>query len=290
MTMFRQFLANENTKNMRRSMLWIELAILVALLCLIQGLLYATLNLNLGQQTVSAQERDQMMQSITWPGSLVTALELVAGSALGGMLLVVMAAAVTAQEYNWRTFHLWLSRGVPRSKLLLAKFVALLLPAVLIVSVGLLSVAAITALFTLQQTGSLPLGSIHYGQLCLSLVRTAYSLLPYAALAFLLAIATRSTVVSVAGGLIYALVAEGLLVQLLNMAGGNFSRVAYYLPAGLSGSLTSLNQTLIKGISAPAQTGPPGLAPLPAAAGIALWSVFLVGLAVWIFRRQDLAD
>jgi ABC-type transport system involved in multi-copper enzyme maturation permease subunit len=290
MTMFRQFLANENTKNMRRSMLWIELAILVALFCLIQGLLYATLNLNLGQQTVSTQERAQMMQSITWPGSLVTALELVAGSALGGMLLVVMAAAVTAQEYNWRTFHLWLSRGVPRSSLLLAKFTALLLPAILIVSIGLLSVAAITALFTLQQTGSLPLGAIHYGQLFLSLVRTTYSLLPYTALAFLLAIATRSTVVSVAGGLIYPLVAEGLLVQLLNMAGGNFSRLTYYLPAGLSGSLTSLNQTLIKGTSAPTQTVSPSLAPLPAAAGIALWTVLLVGLAIWIFRRQDLAD
>jgi|GEM_PF-666370 len=288
--MFRQCLANENTKNLHRSMLWIELGILVVVLSLIQGLLYATLNLNLGQQTVPTQERTQMMQTITWPGSLVTALELVAGSALGGMLLVVLVAAVTAQEYNWRTFHLWLSHGVPRSKLLLAKFAALLLPAFLIVTTGVVSAAGVTALITLQQSGSLPLGTIHYGQLLLSLVRTTYSLSPYAALAFLLAVATRSTVVSVAGGLAYPLVAEGLLIQLLDMAGGNFSRLAYYLPASLAGNLTSLNQFLIKGTAAPARTASASLAPLPAAAGIALWTVLLVGLSIWLFQRQDLAD
>jgi ABC-type transport system involved in multi-copper enzyme maturation permease subunit len=288
--MFGQFIANENTKNLRRKMLWVELGILVGLLFLIQGLLYATLNLNLGQQTVSSQERAQMMQSITWPGSLMTALELVAGSALGGMLLVVMAAAVTAQEYTWRTFHLWLSRGVPRSKLLLAKFTALLLPAFLIVTTGVLSVAGVTAIVTLQESGLLPLESIHYGQLFLSLVRTTYSLLPYAALAFLLAVATRSTVVSVAAGLAYPLVAEGLLIQLLNLAGGNLSRLAYYLPASLASSLTSLNQSLIKGVTDPAQAIPTGLAPLPAAIGIAVWTVLLVGLSIWLFRRQDLAD
>jgi ABC-type transport system involved in multi-copper enzyme maturation permease subunit len=288
--MFGQFIANENTKNLRRKMLWVELGILVGLLFLIQGLLYATLNLNLGQQTVSSQERAQMMQSITWPGSLMTALELVAGSALGGMLLVVMAAAVTAQEYTWRTFHLWLSRGVPRSKLLLAKFTALLLPAFLIVTTGVLSVAGVTAIVTLQESGLLPLESIHYGQLFLSLVRTTYSLLPYAALAFLLAVATRSTVVSVAAGLAYPLVAEGLLIQLLNLAGGNLSRLAYYLPASLASSLTSLNQSLIKGVTDPAQAIPAGLAPLPAAIGIAVWTVLLVGLSIWLFRRQDLAD
>src|SRR5690606_11908640 len=109
---FWNLFVNENTKNMKRQMLWIELGLLALLIVLIHSVLFAVLQMNLGGEAVSPAEQLEMQRSLTWPEGIISSLQLASGNVIGGLLLIVLVGTVTAQEYNWRTMHLWLSRGV----------------------------------------------------------------------------------------------------------------------------------------------------------------------------------
>ena len=145
-----------------------------------------------------------------------------------------------------------------------------------------------TAVFTQNLQGSLPFAEVDWWQAALSILRTAYTLLPYAALTFLLAVASRSTVVAVGGGLAYTLLIEGVLMQLLGLVGGTWAKIGQYLPAGLSNSLASLNR-VSRQTNSGLVTQADGLSMETAVIGIALYTLLFVGLAVLAFRRQDLS-
>src|SRR5574341_1713770 len=157
-----------------------------------------------------AEARAQMQQMVTWPVGLLTALNFSRGNSLGSLLLIILVGAVVGQEYTWRTLHLWLSHGTPRAALLIAKFAALLVPIALIVLTPVLVGGALTAYFTVALNGALDLASVDFGEVGLRILGTAYTLLPYAALAFLLAVVTRSTVAAIGGSVAYSLLIEGV--------------------------------------------------------------------------------
>ncbi len=284
--MFWKLVANENTKNFKRLMLWIEMALMAGIILSLHLLLLALLQLNMGGEAAGAEE---LKRSLTWPNALLNALEFAGGNVLGGLMLVIFAASVTAQEYSWRTFQLWLSRGVHRQGLLVAKFTSLIIAAVAIVLAALLAGMLISIVISLILDGGVALGEVDFTQLGLSLLRTAYTLLPYAALAFLLGITARSVVVAVGAGLAYSLLFEGLAIQLLALFGGNFARIGQLLPGGLAATLMSLNQSALT-FGTSVSAAEPLLTPLQAALGIALWTLLFVGMALWIFRKQDLND
>ncbi len=289
-----QLLGIENTKLTRRTMLWVELALIavaVVALVLLMYAIYAAPKPAELQDVKGAGAADAMIaQFIMWPGALLNSLSLAGSGAFGGLLLIVLVGSVAAQEYGWRTLHVLLGRGVSRTALLTAKFLALLVPVALIVLTPLIVGAPITALFTVIIRGSLDVSQVDFGQLGLAALRTMYTLLPYGALTFMLAVVTRSTVAAIGGGLGYALLIEGLLIQILSMFGGVFSKIWTYLPAGLSQSVLSLNQVArstgvtVNGQSAALTT----LDPTAAAIGIALYVIVFFGIALWAFRRQDL--
>ena len=183
--------------------------------------------------------------------------------------------------------QLWLSNGISRPVLLLAKFTAVLLPSLLLVLAPFVAGALTTAVFTQNLQGSLPFAQVDWWQAALSIGRTAFTLLPYAALTFFLAVISRSTVVAIGGGLAYAMLIEGVLVQLLTFVGGTWAKIGQYLPAGLSNSLAALNR-----VSASSGTGlvtqAEGVSMATAVPGIALYTLLFVGLAIFAFRRQDL--
>jgi ABC-type transport system involved in multi-copper enzyme maturation permease subunit len=213
-------------------------------------------------------------------------LNLAGGNAIGGLLFVVLVGAITAQEYNWRTLHLWLCRGIPRPLLGAAKFSALLLPALWIVLAALVTGGAITGIISTQVDGSLHLDQMNFLQLLFSVARTTYTLLPYGALTFLLAVASRSTVVAISVGLSYVLLLENLLMQLLGLLGETMQSITQYMPAALGNSLIVLNQAtdLI-----PSSTPSSSVIPWIAALGIAAWTLLFLSLSLLILQRQDLA-
>ncbi len=289
--MFWNMITIENTKNFKRALLWIELGLLTLLILILHIVLYVTIQTNLGGNVMPAEARAQLIQAITWPASLVNALNYTSGNSLGGLLLIILVGAVTAQEYTWRTMHLWLSHGIHRTVLLGAKFIALLLPAMLIVLTALVISGIVSAYISLEINQSLHLDQLDFDQLILSTLRTAFTLLPYAGLAFLFAIISRSTVVAVGGGLAYALLIEGVLTQILALVSGGVDKIGQYLPAGLAAGLLNLNKASMDitfGLNAGLQ--PETLDPTASAIGIILWTILFFGLALWSFQRQDLTE
>ena len=290
--MFWNTLSIENTKTLKRRMLWIELGILAMLIIVLYTIIYVTLQTS-NPQNMPPEARREVMKIVTWPGAIINTLSFGGGNSLGGLLLIVLVGAATAQEYTWRTMHLWLSRGVPRPTLMGAKFLAILVPIILFVVTPLIIGGGLTAIFTLQIDKSLPLDQINLWQLVMSVLRTAYTLLPYASLTFMLAIVTRSTAAAIGVGVAYTLLIEGVAATIFTLLGGILRDIVVYLPGSLAGGLLKLNETTlaVKMVSSGNTTSLiKYLDPVPSAIGIALWTIVFLGLAVWAFRRQDLSD
>lgn len=289
--MFMRIYSIEHTKLMRRHLPWILLGVLAGAVLLVTAINYLVLASGLGGEVTPAM-MESMESQITWPGGLFNAVSLAGGSALGGFLVVILSGTTMAQEYTWRTLQQWLGRGVPRPLFLAAKFAALLLPIALMVLVPLLVGGALTALFTISLQGGLHAAAVDWSALATRAVATAYTLLPYAALTFLLAVATRSTVAAVGIGIAFALLIEGIILQMASLFNETLAALTLYLPAGLSQSLLESQraiQVTADGGSL-AGTGPELLAPGVAIAGIAIYTVLFLALSMIIFRRQDLNE
>jgi ABC-2 type transport system permease protein len=281
--MFWQMVSVEQKKLTSRKILWLELAIVAVAAVFVPLMIYLASQSDSSSIVITTD--GPVDEMLTWPLGLNLGMGMGSSGGLGGLLIVILMGTLTAQEYGWRTMQLWLSNGVSRPVLLLAKFTAVLLPALLIVMAAFAAGALTTAVITQILHGQLPFAQVDWWQAALSILRTAYTLLPYAALTFLLAIASRSTVMAVGGGLAYTLLIEGVLMQLLTLVGGTWAKIAQYLPAGLGQSLTALNRVTASSELAAAADG---LSGGTAVLGIALYTFFFVGLALLAFQRQDL--
>jgi len=218
---------------------------------------------------------------ITWPGSLAFSIRFAAGTKL---LIIIFVGVVTASEYGWRTYQVWLSRGVPRILLLGSKFISFFLPTLLVVSGALLAGGLISAIFSLLINDTLYLSQINFWLLGLDLFRTSYTLLPYAAITFLLAVATRSAAAAIGGCAAYGLIVENLLGQSLAILPGKISQAAKYLPSNLMQSILNASWTPP---SLMEEAVPGLLSANQAAIGIGIITLVLVSLALWVFSRQD---
>jgi ABC-type transport system involved in multi-copper enzyme maturation permease subunit len=281
--MYFNLLAAERTKIFKRSIVWVILASIAAIALI--GNVAQVLTM---PENRTSPEALATIQQITWPEALAVLPRLGSGAGMGALLVIILVGTVAGQEYRWRSLHLWLSEGFSRRSLLAAKFLILILTAFLIVLTPLLIGGAHSLFLTPQFNGTLNLAQIDALQVVWNVLRGVYSLFPYIALTLLLAVATRSTVVPVAGGMAYLLIIEALVPQVLAMLGESWARIGLYLPQGLASVLTGINRTT-------ASLDPQVLSQLPyspaaAAAGIAAWTILYLGLALWIFRRQDLSS
>lgn len=281
--MFWQMVNVEHSKIFKRAILWTELALLALIVIAVNGIAFTVL------KGGSSGADSGIEQFLTWPEALIASLSVSAGPNLGGLMIIVLVGALMAQEYTWGTLQMWISRGIPRPLFLGAKFTAILLPALLLVLTPLIVGALVSAVFSLILLGGIPFAQVTWGQLGLDTILYTYSLLPYAGLAFLLAVASRSTVVSIGGGLAYVLLIEGIALQLIgSVLGGIWAQIGTYLPGGLAKGLLSLNSGLTVEVGDSPGLVTPFLEPGPAAVGIGLYIVLFVVVSILIFRRQDL--
>jgi len=259
--MFARVLKAQQSKVFRSSVLWVEVGLLAAFALLITVLRNVTTELG-GDSTE------------TVGGQLLDVLQTTGTATMGGMLAVVLAGALMAQEYGWRSLHLWLSKGVARSTFLWTKFLSMLGPILLFF------VAA--ALVTLPASALLVDGEIalDWGEIFLTMAAGVYAVLPYTALALLLAVVGRSMLVAIGGGLVITLLVENLFVQLANLLGDGATQILPYLPNMLAQGVMRMESEM---------TVAP-LDPAPAAALIAVYTVILLGAATIVLRRQDLSD
>jgi ABC-type transport system involved in multi-copper enzyme maturation permease subunit len=283
--MFINLIQLESKKIFRNRIFTIEVAILAGLIALILAGLYIGYLGNPASLDSSSDTGGLMKNLLTWPAALVLPFEFAGPSGLGGLLVIVLVGAITTQEYSWRTINLWLSHGTSRRSLVLAKSIALVLPILILVLIPALVGLIGTAVTTLFITGSIHATASMPWEVFLSVLRTAYGLLPYMALAFLLSVATRSTVATIGIGIGYSLLVESLLVQILTLIGGFAADLAQLLPGQLAMALLSLNQSGLQ--ATPSQVGPTQIYLILGA--VAAYAAGFLSLAAWSFQRQDLS-
>ncbi|MGB3716901.1 MAG: hypothetical protein WA996_20975 [Candidatus Promineifilaceae bacterium] len=282
--MFWQMIKIEQTKIFKRTIFRSELVLLALAVTALYVIAYVVLSGDSSGQLPP----ESLQDSITWPTGLTGVLGIASGPNLGGILMIVLVGAFVAQEYTWSTLQLWLSRGVPRPFLILAKFTALLLPAFLFVLTAALVGGVISAAFSLHLLGSIPFDQVAWGELGLNAVLIAYSLLPYAALTFFLAVLSRSTVASIGGGLAYTLLMEGIVLQLIGTLGGFWGEIGRYLPGGLARGLLASEAGITVEVGDVSMATVRYFDPGAAAVGIALYLLVFIIASLLIFQRQDL--
>ena len=269
--MFLKLLSIEATKLYSRLMTWVELILFSGM----AGGAYLLLN-------VLRPGRSGLLLPDAINHSYL--FSMVLGSSLGGLFFVVLVGAFVAQEYSWGTFSLLLSRGVRRSDLLLAKLLVLLPFAILIVILPFVVSGLVSAIFTYKAQGSLAaLGQVNWVLFLEMIGMAALSLLPYGALAFLLAVLTHSPVVAIGitGG--FSLIVENILIRMLALFGNPYAVIIPYLPTGMV-------YGLISGTGIIPSDGMSLLAPFPAALGLGIYTLLFLGIAMWFFQRQDLGS
>jgi len=265
----------EKDKLFNRYMFWIELAILTLIIVIVDLGLYL-ISLGLSHQATTA-----LSKTFTWPFGLISGVGLAGSHAIGGLLLIILVGTVTAQEYSWRTIHMWLCHGVSRPTLIGAKFVAALLPIVIVLLTSFVIGAVLTGCFTYALHSNLSVSYSDAKQVAIFFLVTGYSLLPYIALTFLLVVLTRSVGATIGISLAFVFLVENILYSVLLSLGGTASLVVQYLPVGLTNALLFYSN---------------GPSPFPMAAhsvaiiGIALYTLVFTGLTFLLFQRQSFSN
>lgn len=208
---------------------------------------------------------------------------------VGSVLVVILASALIGSEYGWGTIRAVLARAPNRTALVTAKLLTLAIFAGAIVVLGLLTALATSALITSAE--NLPGGGFG-GTLVNALAatgRTMFAMLPYLALAFLIALWTRSTAAGIGIGLALLLV-EAPMLALIGSAGGPLEQLPKVL---LSQNVSAVLAANSGGSSeAIAQNTPASNLPNPwqGAAALLLYTVVFVALAYLRFRRRDITS
>jgi ABC-2 type transport system permease protein len=196
------------------------------------------------------------------------------------IVAVIMAASIVGTEFGWGTIRTLLPRARSRVGLLAAKLVALVVFDVVLIVVGFLAALAMSALVTAAEN----LEGDAAGDVILDAVvaigRTTYVLLPYTALAFFVAVLTRSNAAGIAIGLA-VLLAEGIVVAILDAVLESLDWVGDLLFSQNISAITDLNDGT-------RNTDLPD--PWRAALVLALWVIAFVAVAVVVFRRRDVTS
>jgi ABC-type transport system involved in multi-copper enzyme maturation permease subunit len=273
--MFWHLLQMESDKIFRRRLLWIGLIIAITPMVIA---FIAFLHFTPAKYWI-------------WPGGMTSALAFANGFSpgygYGAYLVAVVVGVMTAQEYSWHTMQLWLSHGIPRSLLLLAKFTMSLLT-VLVVVLAFTLVGAITSIALAHWVHGSSV-SLNIISLLMSYLRTCYGILPYVGLTFLLVVLTRSAATAVTGIVLFMLAIELPLTLLLPVLGENYAHIAQYLPASLAQTLNDQNYNAAH-LTTTTFISAGHASPTSAAICIAVYTLILLGISLWVFQRQNLTN
>ncbi|MCA9926858.1 MAG: ABC transporter permease subunit [Anaerolineales bacterium] len=290
--MFWRMITIEQQKLTRRAMFWVEMGLLLLIVVAFFGGIFGIRQALLngvdtsgsdGGLVITGIDVEMATDLLTWPLGIATGFSIVNG--VGTFLIIILAGTFVAQEYGWRTVQLWLTRGVPRPVVMLAKFTAVTIVTFIFVMLVALMGTGITAVFSQSYLGNIPVDTIQWGQLILSIFLGTVALLPYAALAFFLGVVSRSTVVAIGGGLAFTSLIEPLLGSLAQFLDGRWAAFAGYLPNQLHGVLSSqLAEISSSGLPV---TAAGDINMITAVSILTLYVVLFVGAAVVVFQRQD---
>ena len=202
---------------------------------------------------------------------------------LGSILLIVFSASHMGTEWAWGTLRTLLASGASRMGFLAAKYVTLVVYAVVYMALGI--GAVLIASFLVSAQAGLDTSGLDLGLVTSAAGRGIYGFLPYMALAAVIALWFRSAGGGIAAGLVINFT-ESIVAGLLISLNRDLASIANL---GLSRNVQSIARV---GTAAETGGGPGAGAPLPdqaqAAIVLGIWTLIFVALAVWRLRNRDI--
>ena len=204
---------------------------------------------------------------------------------LGSVMLIVLAASHVGAEFGWGTLRTLLAHGAGRGAFLAAKVLSLALFAAVFTVVG--TIAAIGASYLVSSVAGLGLTpGVDLAEVTRRAARGLFTILPYMALASLIAVWSRSAGAGIAAGLVIFF-AEGIVSGIVAALNRDLAKIVDY---GLSRNVEAVQRAGV------VREGPGGVsaaasAPLPDAGQAVLvltvYTVAFIALAYWRLRSRD---
>lgn len=230
------------------------------------------------------QSRDVFRKGFTLPDSITGAIG--GFSAVGPLLIMVLAASVMGSEYGWGTLRNVLTRGTGRWQLLSAKLLLLLrLCSDVLIILAVLAVVSsfIAGVIPPSETGELADPGT-WLDIVVEYLKIVYSLLPFIALSVFLTVLTSSTAVGIAVSIGYYLV-EAILSPILNL-NDTLSNLTDYL---LVASVNTWNAAPLVEVEVSSVSGEQTSDALQAFLVILVYTAVLLAVSFWLFMRRDIA-
>jgi ABC-2 type transport system permease protein len=196
------------------------------------------------------------------------------------IMLIVMASGLIGNEYSWNTVRPLIARSRTRSGLLTAKWITVALYTVLLFLVALISSAVFSAITSSMAGEFVGLSAGLLGDWGVAFARVLMANLPYIAIAFSLALLTRSNAVGISVGIALGLL-EPALWGLLGLLSDRFDTIRQVGIEFHSTRLLSMNNALEDASVREAWIS---------AGVMALYTVFFVVLSYIVFTRRDVTS
>lgn len=145
----------------------------------------------------------------------------------GAILTVIVASSLIGSEYGWNTLRPLVARASSRTDLLSAKWVVVGLYTVMMVVVGVIGSIVLAAAASLVIDVSVQFPVEYLGDVALGTLRWVVATLPYAVIAFSVALLTRSNAAGIAVGIGLSFV-EPLVFGLMSFVSDTFTTVQEY--------------------------------------------------------------
>ena len=223
----------------------------------------------------------QIREAVTFPNIIPTILGVAAS--LGRVLMVILGASFAGNEFTWGTARHLISRTRDRLAFVSGKLVVLVALILLLLTAGLvigtLSGSAITPMVRDRITWDFLTPGL-FLWLPLTLLTATLTVLPYALLAFTIALVTRSTATGLSIGLVILLIGEPVLAQILTSLPEPWNESVFYTPFVNIQIIKAWMETLFGGAS-PDNFG-------QAVAVLLSHTLAWAGLVLVSFRRREM--
>ncbi len=276
----RSLVAMERMKIVKRPMTWITFLILIGGVAAIVLLAY----LSIHAARLTPAQKTSRLNNFILPTGITRSFEI--GGFLGQILLVVVAASLVGSEYGWGTIRVMVGTGARRTKLLVAKLIAVTQTTVVYLLGAALAGSAASLIVTVAGGHTLTLGTVNgawWGDLGLMILRSFFVLWVMVVLAFSIASVTRSVAAGIAVGIGWPFL-EQILAALLGLLGNIGDEVRKWLISTNTSALTQRNGFGHQSIA----SGTPGA--WHAFLVLLVYCVVLLAIAIIAFRRRDIAS
>ncbi len=214
--------------------------ILILMTILVTGAIYAAFYI--ASQVVTDQaEAADIARDLALPHVFEIGMQV--SSLFVSIMLIVMASGLIGNEYGWNTVRPLIARSRTRSGLLTAKWITVVLYTVLLFLVALVSSAAFSAVTSSMAGEFVGLSADLLSDWVTGFGRVLMANLPYIALAFSLALLTRSNAVGISVGIALGLL-EPALWGLLSLLSDRFDTIREFGIEFHSARLLSMNNAL----------------------------------------------